>query len=400
MERKDYIFFRMLILFCIFIFGSGNFWICRAEAVDKEIVKKQKELKEIKKEISITREKQKLILGKESSLLENLNALEMDIYQKEKELKRIETQLNQIKNRIHQNRSQIIMLTKSLDRTKEDLFLRLQALYKMGRSVPETFIFASQSYLDMLKIDKYLRYIIDYDTRMIETYRYQVALSENYQGKLTIDQLQCERKISEVEEKREEIKKIKDKKQKILSAIRSQKVAYKRLIGELEERAKDLQVLINKLEKEKAIVSYGKTKPDTLKGKIASPLQGRLLSLFKEKGQNGVEIKAPLGAEVRAVLPGKVLYSDWFKGFGNIVIIDHGDSTFTVYGYCSQLFKRAGENVSQGEVIALVGDAGSLKGPCLYFEIRHQGKPQDPLHWIKNINKVVSLPEGHEGREK
>lgn len=400
MKRWGFIFFEVIILWWIFILGSGDFGICRAEPLDKEIIKKRKELKDIKKEISITREKQKIVLSKESSVLESLNTLEMEIYKKEKELKRVETQLNQIKDRIHQNRNHIIMLTNAMERTKGDLFLRLQALYKMGRSLPERFIFASQSYLDMLKIDKYLRYIIDFDTRLIETYRYQVSLRENYQEKLTTDQLQCEKKISEVEDKREEIKKIKDEKQRILRDIQSQKVAYKRLIGELEERAKDLQALINKLEKEKAFVSYGKAKPDTLKGKIAPPLHGRLLSLFKEKGQNGVEIKAPFGAEIRAVLPGKVLYSDWFKGFGNIVIIDHGESTFTVYGYCSQLFKKAGEKVSQGEVIALVGDAGSLKGPCLYFEIRHQGKPQDPLHWITNMNRVVSLPEGNEGREK
>src|SRR5512136_395642 len=104
---------------------------------------------------------------------------------------------------------------------------------------------------------------------------------------------------------------------------------------------------------------YGKLKPDSAKGKLIPPVQGNVISLFKEKGQNGIEIKAPLGAEVRAVLAGKVLYADWFKGFGNVMIIDHGDQTFTVSGYCSQLLKKAGDVVSQGEAIALVGNAGS-----------------------------------------
>ena len=125
-----------------------------------------------------------------------------------------------------------------------------------------------------------------------------------------------------------------------------------------------------------------------------------MISQFKEKGQNGIEIKAPLGAEVRAVLPGKVLYADWFKGFGNVMIIDHGDQTFTVSGYCSQLLRKAGDVVSEGEAIALVGSAGSLKGPCLYFEIRHKGKPQDPMEWISHLEKVVSLPGGKRKRKK
>jgi septal ring factor EnvC (AmiA/AmiB activator) len=118
-----------------------------------------------------------------------------------------------------------------------------------------------------------------------------------------------------------------------------------------------------------------------------------MISQFKERGQNGIEIRAPMDAEVRAILPGKVLYADWFKGFGNMVIIDHGGHTFTVSAYCSQLLKKEGDTVSQGETIARVGSAGSLKGPCLYFEIRHRGKPQDPMDWILNPEKAVSLHE-------
>jgi septal ring factor EnvC (AmiA/AmiB activator) len=118
-----------------------------------------------------------------------------------------------------------------------------------------------------------------------------------------------------------------------------------------------------------------------------------VISQFKEKGQNGIEIKAPMETEVRAILPGKVLYADWFKGFGNMVIIDHGDHTFTVSAYCSHLLKKEGDAVSQGEAIARVGSAGSLKGPCLYFEIRHRGKPQDPMDWISHPEKTVSLQE-------
>jgi septal ring factor EnvC (AmiA/AmiB activator) len=107
-----------------------------------------------------------------------------------------------------------------------------------------------------------------------------------------------------------------------------------------------------------------------------------------------------MGAEIRAVLPGKVLYADWFKGFGNVVIMDHGDHTFTISGYASELLKKEGDIVSQGETIALVGSLGSLKGPCLYFEIRYQGKPQDPMHWISHLDKVVFLPEGNEKGKK
>jgi len=219
-----------------------------------------------------------------------------------------------------------------------------------------------------------------------------MGLKERYQEELTQDQLQQERGISEMAKKKEEIKKARGEKRALLTAIKHQKVVYQKLIGELEDRGKDLQALIQKLEGEKSL--YASKQPSiTFKGKLMPPVHGKVISLFKEKGQNGIEIQAPAGAEVRAVLPGKILYADWFKGFGNMVIIDHGGQTYTVSAYCSQLLKKAGETVSQGESVALVGSAGSLKGPCLYFEVRHRGKPQDPMNWISSTGKIASLHE-------
>lgn len=362
------------------------------EQIERDITEKAKDLKEIKKEISLTKEKEKEVRGKESSILGSLHALETDLYRKEKELKQMEGRLTQVNERLQRTKGQISMLGKRMERTRGELFSRLVALYKTGRTPLETFLLTSRSFPDLLKTDKYFRVIIDSDARLIETYRYQVVLKERYQSELTQDRLQWERNISEVEKKKGEINKIREEKQALLKSIQNQKVVYQKLIKEMEERGKDLQALIRKLEREKNLLGYGKSKPENFKGKLMPPIQGRVISVFKEKGQNGVEIKAAMGAEIRAVLPGKILFSDWFKGFGNIVIIDHGEHIFTVSGYCSQLLKKAGDEVSQGEVIALVGSAGSLKGPCLYFEIRHQGKPQDPMDWISHLDKFASPP--------
>jgi septal ring factor EnvC (AmiA/AmiB activator) len=372
----------------------------RKDQIEKDITQKKKDLGDIKKEISLTRKKEKEIRGKESSILENLNSLETELYNKEKELKQMEGQLVQIRERLRQARGQIAMLNNGLERTRGELFSRLTALYKMGRTPPETVLLTSQSFPDLLKIDKYFRVIINSDARLVETYQYQVALKERYQEELTRDQRQWERDISEVGKKKAEIQSIKKEKQALLKSIQNQKVVYQALIKELEERAKNLQTLVQKLEREKSLLSYGKTKPENFKGRLTPPVHGKVISLFKERGQNGIEIQAAMGTEIRAVLPGKVLYADWFKGFGNIVIIDHGEHVFTVSGYCSQLLKKAGEEVAQGEAIGLVGSTGSLKGPSLYFEIRHQGKPQDPMDWISQPDKLALLPEGDESKRK
>jgi len=378
----------------------GALWSVPADQVDKDITQKKKDLKDIKKEINLTKEKEKRVRGKESSILEALHLLEVELYRKGKELKQMEMQLTQTQEKLRQTGHQTVVLSKAMDSTKEKLLSRLIALYKMGRVPVEGLLLTSGSYSDLLRLDKYLRVIVDYDARLVETYRNQVVLKERYQEELIQDQFQCQRNISEIERKRREITKVGEEKRSLLKSIQDQKVVYQKVLLELEERAKELQSLVAKLEREKSLLTYGKAKYETLKGKLTPPVQGKAISSFKEKGQNGIEIKAPMGAEIRAVLSGKVLYADWFKGFGNIVIIDHGDQTVTVSGYCSELLKRPGDCVSQGEAIALIGSAGSLKGPCLYFEIRRHGKPQDPMEWLSPSDRIVSLPvENKKGKK-
>jgi septal ring factor EnvC (AmiA/AmiB activator) len=99
--------------------------------------------------------------------------------------------------------------------------------------------------------------------------------------------------------------------------------------------------------------------------------------------KNGIDIQAPLGAPIRAVKGGTTLFAGWFKGYGNMVILDHGDNYCTVYTHAQELFKTKGDAVKPGEVIGTVGDTCSLDGPKLHFEIRHHGKPVDPLKWIE-----------------
>ena len=98
--------------------------------------------------------------------------------------------------------------------------------------------------------------------------------------------------------------------------------------------------------------------------------------------RSGIDIQADKGEPIRAVFAGKVIYSDWFRGYGNMLIIDHGEHYYTVYAHLEETFKSKGDTVGSDEVVATVGDSGSLSGPLLYFEVRHHGKPLDPLQWI------------------
>ena len=129
-----------------------------------------------------------------------------------------------------------------------------------------------------------------------------------------------------------------------------------------------------------------------LKGLLMMPVKGKIVSFFghyKDRRfnvtqfQSGINIRADRGEPIRAVYSGQTLFSSWFKGFGNMIIIDHGDHYYTVYAHLEEQFKSKGDPVEAGEVIATVGDTGSLTGAGLHFEVRHHGKPMNPLGWIK-----------------
>ena len=98
--------------------------------------------------------------------------------------------------------------------------------------------------------------------------------------------------------------------------------------------------------------------------------------------RRGIEIQAREGESVRAVRDGQVAYADWYKGYGKLMILDHGDGFYTLYGNLSQLGLNKGDQVSRGQVLGLAGETGSLKGSKLYFEIRRNGEAQDPLQWL------------------
>jgi len=98
---------------------------------------------------------------------------------------------------------------------------------------------------------------------------------------------------------------------------------------------------------------------------------------------NGISVAAPTGTPIHAVFEGEVIFADAFKGYGNMVIVDHGGGFFSLYAHAASIAKKVGAKVAKNEVLGSVGELDSAKGPMLYFEIRYQGKPVDPAPWFR-----------------
>ena len=126
-----------------------------------------------------------------------------------------------------------------------------------------------------------------------------------------------------------------------------------------------------------------------LRGKLSLPVRGELGSRFGSPRTGGgitwkgLFIAAKSGDDVRAVADGRVVYADWLRGFGNLLIVDHGDSYMTLYANAEALLKQVGDVIRGGEPVATVGNSGGNAESGLYFEMRHEGRPFDPLNWVK-----------------
>ncbi len=175
-KKVGWVIISGLFLGWVMLLGVPPTGAGRTDQIEKDLIEKKKNLKDLKKEITLTKKKEREIRGKESSILETLHHLEEELYQKERELKKMEAQLVQTQERLRQTKHQILLLSQRMNQTRDELFSRMVALYKMEKIPTEDFLLTSQSYLDLLMLNKYFRVILHYDTQLINNYRSQVAL--------------------------------------------------------------------------------------------------------------------------------------------------------------------------------------------------------------------------------
>jgi septal ring factor EnvC (AmiA/AmiB activator) len=159
-------------------------------------------------------------------------------------------------------------------------------------------------------------------------------------------------------------------------------------VEELQVNEQNLRKALAEVERQAALKPTSFDGLSKLKGQLLQPARGRIHRLFGDRRQGqvrwkGILIDANTGDKVVAVHDGKVLYADWLRGFGLVTVIDHGKGYMSLYGHNQALLRQAGDVVSAGESIALVGQSGGQESPNLYFEIRHKGIPVNPSQWLK-----------------
>ena len=383
-----------LLAGCLLVFpGSRFLW---AQDPSPQIDEFKKKAEDISREIEKSAAKIKKFTQEEADIISKLNQVDLVLNKSRKQIAGLAREIEALEQKITDTTRASQDLIQKIKANEQYISKRLVALYKLNWLGKFQVLASAASLHELLQRKTAITRILAYDEkamsqlmdnrRNLEVIRSRLQAHRDEKSRRA-EQYQQELNLMDVERK---------KRSKLLAYVRKEMSAQQATIESLKQAAWELDEKIKNLGN-----GLTATAPDesveakpfrAYKGLLKMPVKGKIVSLFgKFKNtrydvlnfRSGIEIQTERGEPIQAVYRGKILYADWFKGYGNMIIIDHGDSYYTVYAHIEEVFKTAGNVVEAGEVMATVGDTGSMTGPKLYFEVRHHGKPLDPMQWLE-----------------
>lgn len=353
-----------------------------------------KELEGIKKKIAKEKQAITKVQKKEGSVLQSLGKIEEALERKNGELKRINSKLESILADLQRKEEEAEKIGSSLRARRELLKKRARAVYKWQRGgSPFVLLNGSLSATELVQRKRYLELTLAYDQELVRSLGAESARRESLRRELLKKRQDVDEQRKALVEVKESIRVEREKKREILAGLRREKDSHVRALKELQQAALRLQKMMDEISrKTPARPAPAGTGFEAMRGRLEFPVRGEMMAGFgrtrhpefsAELFRKGIDFEAPMGEQIRAVDAGKVVFADRFSGYGKMMIVDHGQRYYSVYAHLSDLLKKPGEAVQRGEAIGLVGDSDSLAGARLYFEIRKDGKPVDPLPWFK-----------------
>lgn len=274
----------------------------------------------------------------------------------------------------------------------EQVATQLRHAWRFGNRDYLKMFLDQQEPLQFERRTRYHRAIAEASAEAISAFRDTLqALAANEQ-RLRAEQSEAERAQAALQEQRTVLLDEREQRRRMIADLQTDVADKNRRREELEASQRRLQALVDELqrartERSTAAPSVG---AGLGTGGLPWPVEGQVQRRFGQARAGGrmkwqgMVIQAPLGADVRAVAAGTVVFADWLRGFGLLAVVDHGDDHMSLYGYADALYKRAGERVEGGEAIAAAGQSGGQQDVGLYFEIRRSGQPIDPRNWLRS----------------
>ena len=390
------------LLILIFCLTSTTLLAGETDDAKSNLNKIQKQINLIDKEIK-----------KNSKVKKGLNK---SLKKHEKEISTTKKEIYKVKKKQKNNKQKLANLSKKLKKLEIEMLRRKQL---QNEILYQSYIKPKPGYLQLFleginpnEVSRQVNYIgfltksQNENILKIDKTRKNISATKKSTKKIlkNITQLRKkkERNAKKLEKKKEAKKLTLNKISKKLKSQKSKKLKLQQDEKKLSSLVKNLMLKLKAEEKkrkaekkdtkaEKKVVDIKAYKINfaKLKKKLKLPVKGKVIYKYNAKRSDtgtkwkGLFIKAKEGSDVKSVAAGQVVFSDWLRGFGNIIIIDHGKSYMSLYGNNDSLLKQKGEYIKGGEVVALSGNSGGNKYNGLYYELRHNGKPFNPLKWTK-----------------
>ena len=398
--------YLFLLIGLILFTGAAKMLPPQSTAADNKSLKQNKDhrnqidhhlkrQKNLRLEIEQGRQEVKAFTRKENEIIKRLNRVDQALNKSRNNAAVLAKEIKLLDDQILAAAKASGILKQRIRVNEEYVAKRVVAMYKMNWLGKFHLLASAESMHEFIQRKAALKYILAYDEKI----RRELAENQADRKKLlgNLEKLIAHKKNRAVkyEKQIKSIARERSTRKRLLADIRSQKALELAAIDALSRAANDLDSEISLLNSQVETADTQKNNSQIAfsahKGLLIRPVIGKIVSLFgpyKNQKYNitnfrsGIDIKADKGEPIRSVFRGKVLYASWFKGYGNMIVMDHGNNYYTIYAL-EETFKSKGNSVETGEVIATVGDTGSMEGTKLYFEVRHHGKPENPLVWLK-----------------
>lgn len=345
----------------------------------------QQELKGVSSEIN--RQKKSLTSQEKqlNDLQKSLKNQELGISKLEREIKQTKTDLAQADQNINKLEEKIALQEAQRQAQEEELKQLLQTYYVTERAKANGHLLNEGVEED--RISQYFQHLAKARAKVIDAITQTTQELAHNKNQLELEKAQIETLLKQQSEKRSSLASTQSQRKGTLNKIQKSIKDDKRYLAELQRNETRLKAEIAKAAKRNAVPMDGIAKQ---RGKLPWPLKGRVLHNFgtKQTGQvnwKGMVLSASYGQQVKAVYPGTVVFAEYLRGYGLVVLLDHGKGDMTLYGYNQALTKKEGDKVTAGEVIALAGDTGGQDRASLYFEIRRNSEAQNPKYWLKRM---------------
>ncbi|MGD8436317.1 MAG: peptidoglycan DD-metalloendopeptidase family protein [Syntrophobacterales bacterium] len=357
--------------------------------VHKEKVKEvQKEIKRGQAHINEMRQKERLIL-------DQLDQMELQLQLIRDNLEKRRRERTLLRKEIAEKRKKLKQLDRELEKLRALLAQRLEALYKFSRHAYLNILVSARDVSGFQHQWVYLRAVAEQDSALIGQFIKRQQEEEKLTQALTSREEKLGRLMAKIGQEVAELEKVKREQVALLQDVHNQEEMYQNYVTELAAVSRELKNKIEELQR-KSGRSKAKIQPKggfaSKKGALPYPVQGKIKSRFGPKKHkkfgtkirsNGIEITTEPLSPVVAVYGGQVLYSEWVKGYGKVIIIDHGDKYYTLTAHLAEVLKETGATVESGDIIGYAGYSPTVQsGGRVYFEIRHLGKAINPEAWL------------------